>query len=260
MKWYRIWAVAWRYLIQFPQDINQWTSMFFWPLLDIALFGFVGVWMHDSSTQSDFHTLLAGVALWQFLIRINFDISLSLLEETWAHNTVNLFASPLSVYEWLGGVILKGSILGGVTFITNIAFVWFVYGYNMFTMGSFLAYTTLQLFISGLVLGMFGSAMVFYWGPRVQAIVFTLGFITSPISGAFYPVSVLPEWIRHCAYTIPFSHIFEGLYLFLQDNTWPIHHVVYACVLNGVYASAALATFVYAHRAAKRYGLERLAE
>lgn len=260
MKWNRIWAVTLRHLVQLPQDINQWTSMLFWPILDIMLFGFVGIWLHDNANQAEFHALLAGVTLWQFLTRINFDISLSLLEEAWAHNTVNLFASPMSIYEWLFGVIVKGIILGTVTFLANAAFVWLAYGYNLFSIGIFLGYTTLQLFLSGLFLGLLGAALLFRWGPRIQTFVFILGFITSPIGGAFYPVYVLPFWLQKIAYAMPIVYIFEGLYAFLQNNAWPLTHVIWGILLNILYIGAALALFTYSYRVSKQYGLERLTD
>ncbi len=260
MKRNRIWAVVWRHLVQLPQDVNQWTSMLFWPILDIALFGFVGLWLHEGTAQAGFHALLAGVTLWQFLTRINFDISLSLLEEAWAHNTINLFASPLSIYEWLCGVIMKGIILGAVTFFANAAFVWLAYGYNVFSIGLFLGYTTLQLFLSGLMLGLFGAALLLRWGPRIQTFVFIIGFIASPIAGAFYPVYVLPDWLENIAYTTPLAHIFEGLYAYIQSGVWPVSQMIYATLLNGIYIAVALAAFLYAYTVAKDYGLERLAD
>jgi len=226
MRWRRIWAIVVRHLVQLPHDFNQWTSITFWPMLDILLFGCVGVWFDHSAHPAECAALRAGVTLWQFITRINFDISLSLLEEAWVHNAVNVFATPLNISEWAIGVIMKGIILGLLTLWVNGTFVWLVFGYNMLYIGWYLLYTIVQLFLSGVARGLFGAALLLRWGPRIQTIMFMLGFIALPISGAFYPVAILPSWLQSIAYIFPFAYIFEGLYFFLYHSVWYISYIV----------------------------------
>ena len=260
MKWHRIWAVVLRYLIKLPQDFNEWSSMFFWPVLDIALFGFVGVWLHGNASHTETATLLAGVTLWQLVVRANFDIALSLLEEVWTHNTVNLFATPLHIMEWASAVITRGFVLGIFTTGVNALFVWATYGYNLFAIGPFLLYTWTQLFISGVGLGLIGAALLLRWGPQVQTLIYMLGFIAAPISGAFYPVYVLPSWLQTVAYTLPLTYTFEGLYQYLEDGTWSSSAMLHTTILNGILITAALIIFHRCYNISKQYGLARLAE
>ena len=52
--------------------------------------------------------LLTGVVFWQVVWRANYEISVNLLEEFWNQNMVNLFATPLTVWEWSVGLVFLG--------------------------------------------------------------------------------------------------------------------------------------------------------
>jgi len=249
-----------RHLKQLPQDFNQWTSIIFWPILDIALFGFVGVWFHQYARHEELAALIAGVTLWQVVARVNFDVSISLLEEAWSHNALNLFATPLSITEWLLGVVCKGLILGSVTLLVNIGFVWLTFGFNLLSIGVFFFYTIAQLIISGLGLGLIGAGLLFQWGPQIQTLIFIIGFIACPVSGAFYPVSILPTWLEQIAYALPFAYIFEGLFTYIQEGMWHTPHMLYATALNVLLIAIALMYFYYGYNVAKQHGIANLAD
>jgi ABC-2 type transport system permease protein len=80
-------------------------------------------------------------------------------------------------------------------------------------------------------------------------------FAIAPVSGIYYPISVLPEWLLPVAWLLPSSHVFEGMRAlmfkgeFRLDLLWP------AVLLNLAYLSLGIAVFLRAFHSARRRGL-----
>ena len=200
MKWHRIWAMVVRHLRQLPSDFNKLSSIVYWPFLDIVIFGFVGSWV-DSFTMLDTTKLIliTNVVLWQIVVRADFGVSLNLLEEIWAHNISNLFSTPLTIWEWICATFIEGIImLLGITAFCGIV-VYLLYGYNIISLGFWLVPIIFLMFLSGLSIGFFTSSLLIYWGARIQTLAWMIGWIFAPVSGAYHPITVLPECLQTVA-------------------------------------------------------------
>jgi len=58
-------------------------------------------------------TLLGGVLLWDFCTRIMQGVSTAFLEDVWSRNFLNLFASPLSISEYIAGLVITSVMTSG---------------------------------------------------------------------------------------------------------------------------------------------------
>ena len=47
--------------------------------------------------------LLGAVLLWDFFTRVMQGVTMAFFEDVWSRNFLNIFASPLSIPEYLGG-------------------------------------------------------------------------------------------------------------------------------------------------------------
>jgi len=248
-----------RHLVQLPQDVNQWTSIIFWPLLNITLFGMTGSWLHGSS-QAALFALVSGVSLWQLVIRTNFGISLGFLQEILSQNVTNLFSSPLTIAEWMCAMVFNGIILGSLTLAFCIAVVWLLFGFNMLALSPFIWYTSTQLFLAGTGVGFLGASLLMLWGTKVQTIIFMVGVAAAPLSGAFYPIPMLPHGLQYIAYALPFAHIFHGLYTYIQEGTWSIANIGYATMCNAALLGIAISCFIASFYASKNTGFKQTQE
>ena len=50
--------------------------------------------------------LLGAVLLWDFLTRVMQGVTMAFFEDVWSRNFLNLFATPLTVYEYLAGLVV----------------------------------------------------------------------------------------------------------------------------------------------------------
>ena len=137
MKWHIVSAIIWRHLYNFRRSLDKVADSFYWPAMDIFLWGFTSTFItrQAGTLPNIVIILLSGLILWMIVWRGQYEITVNLLEEMWNQNLANLFASPLRLREWLMGVFILGFIkmLVAVGFAALLAF--FAYKTNIFTLG-----------------------------------------------------------------------------------------------------------------------------
>ena len=134
MRLHRINAVIMRHLYLFPRTLERWAESIYWPVIDLVVWGLTSKWVETagSSVPQLALILLTGVVFWQVVWRANYEISVNLLEEFWNQNMVNLFATPLSVWEWSVGLVVLGLIKNVLTLAIGAGAVWVLYRLNIF--------------------------------------------------------------------------------------------------------------------------------
>lgn len=259
MKFHRIWAVVLRHLRLFTQ-INQIIWLFYWPLVDVILFGFTGVWFAQSepSNATVGILLITGVVLWQLVIRATFEPSIDLIEELWSLNMLNLFATPLLVREWVIAILILAAITGAIVTTYCMAAAWVFYHVNILGFGPHILTFICLLFYSGLWVGFFSAAIVIYFGARAQSVVFMTNWILAPFTGALYPVSILPGWAQKISHFLPMTYAFNGIHTLATQNRFAVDHAVWCAGISSVYLALSLLFFHWLFNLSKQKGFARL--
>ena len=79
----RIFAIFLRYFYTIS-GMHQFVDLFFWPLIDILLWGLTMAWIQQQQTMPHLPLLiLSAVILWQIVTRADCDISVNMLQEFW---------------------------------------------------------------------------------------------------------------------------------------------------------------------------------
>ena len=68
-----------------------------------------------------------------------------------------------------------------------------------------------MLFLTGIAMGVAAPALVLRLGPASEWLIWPIPMIVSPFAGVFYPIAVLPGWMRAIASILPPSYVFEGM-------------------------------------------------
>ena len=99
----RIGALLSRHLYLYKRSFARLLEIFYWPFLDLIVWGFITMYLAQQGNQlhGAVTFFLGALILWDVLFRAQQGIALSFLEEMWARNLMNLFASPLTVGEYL---------------------------------------------------------------------------------------------------------------------------------------------------------------
>jgi ABC-2 type transport system permease protein len=199
------------------------VPMVTWVAIDIVLWGFLTRYLNAvSGTGMDFvPTLLGGVLLWDFCTRIMQGVTTAFLEDVWARNFLNLFASPLSISEYITGLVITSVLTSTVGVIVMLLLATGVFHLQFFSMGLPVIAFLIVLFVFGITLGIFASAFVLRLGPASEWLVWPLPALLSPFAAVFYPLSVLPQWMQGVSRVLPPSYVFEGMRALLAGRPFP---------------------------------------
>lgn len=259
MSWGRIWAVFLRYFYFFAK-MDHLADLFFWPALDIFLWGMTSVWIQQAQTQIPHVALaiLSGLVFWQILWRSNYEVSVNLLQEFWNRNLVNLFATPLTLWEWIISLMIVGMFKVLVSLLFGAFLVWGLYALNIFSMGwAFLPFVV-SLTMSGWFLGFLSAGIMIYFGQRVQMLAWMTAYVFAPFSAVFYPLSALPLWAQWIGKLLPMTYIFEGMRKILYEGVFSKEMLLWSFGLNILFAAASITFFKFMFEKSRDKGLARL--
>ncbi len=155
--------------------------------------------------------LLGAVLLWDFLTRVMQGVTMAFFEDVWSRNFLNFFATPLRTSEYLTALILASIGTSFLSLIAMIAFAQFAFGLSFLTYGIALAPFLMVLFLTGIALGVAGTALVLRLGPASEWLIWPIPMIVAPFAGVFYPIAVLPGWMRAIAAILPPAYVFDGM-------------------------------------------------
>src|ERR1700691_5402490 len=169
-----------------------------WVAIDIVLWGFITRYLNtvSGSGVNFVPTLLGGVLLWDFCTRIMQGVSTAFLEDVWSRNFLNLFSSPLSISEYILGLVITSVLTSCVGLVAMVLLATGVFHLQFFSLGLPLAAFLMVLFVFGITLGIFGSAIVLRFGPASEWLLWALPALLSPFAAVFYPLAVLPALMQ----------------------------------------------------------------
>lgn len=259
MNMHRIWAVFLRYFYFFAK-MDHLTDLFFWPTLDIFLWGMTSVWIqqHDASMPTIALAILTGLVFWQILWRGNYEVSVNMLQEFWNRNMVNLFSTPLKLNEWISALMFVGLIKVFITISFGGLIVWLLYALNIFGMGWALLPFCASLLLSGWLIGFLSASVLVYFGQRVQMLAWMTAYVFAPFSAVFYPLSALPQWAQTIGKGLPMTYIFEGMRKVLQNGVFSWSDFGMSILLNLIYLVGTICLFWAMFEKSRAKGLSRL--
>ena len=255
----RVWAMVYRYTLDLIHRYDRLTDMFYWPFLDLVLWGLTGLFFIQSSNNP--HTLtimITGLIFWLVVWRAQYEITVNLLTEIWDKNIVNIFVSPLTLWEWIISLMICGltrTILS-VTFSGVAAFL--LYQYNIFVYGLWLIPIVLSLMLTGWAAGFLVSGLLIKYGVKLQTLAWTGVAMLAPFTAPYFPVSILPDWAQKISIFIPATYIFEGMRNLLQSGNFPLDKLIMSFSLNIFYLIISISVFIFMFNKSRGAGLGRL--
>jgi ABC-2 type transport system permease protein len=213
MSMRRAFAIYLRQLYLIKSNPTRLASIFVWLLVDILLWGFISRYLGTlgQATFSFVTVILGAIVLWEFLTRIQHGIMTCFLEDIWSQNFINVFASPLTIVEYLCGMMFQSLTTGLAGFSMAVVLAGVVFGYNMLKVGLLLIPFMGVLFVFGIAMGIVVSAMIFRLGPSAEWLAWPIPMVLSVFAGVYYPISTLPRAMQMISRAVPPSYVFESM-------------------------------------------------
>ena len=253
----RIAAIVLRHFYLLRGSPARVLPLFAWVVIDIVLWGFISKYL-NTVAGSGFNfipSLLGAVLLWDFLVRVMMGVTTAFFEDVWSRNFLNIFATPLETSEYVSGLVLSSVATSAVGLAVMLAFASVGFGLSFLGYGVMLAPFLMVLFLSGIALGIFGSAVVLRFGPAAEWFIWPIPALLSPFAGVFYPLSTLPGWMRFLSNLLPPSYVFEGVRKVVAGEPVAATALLFGGGLAVVYLLLACWFFTRIYRYAVRTGL-----
>jgi len=233
------------------------VPLFAWVAVDIVLWGFITRYLNTvASPGFDFVPVLLGAVLfWDFCTRVMQGVTMAFFEDVWSRNFLNLFSTPLSIPEYVAGLVLSSIVTSSIGLAVMVALATAVFGLSFLSWGLLAIPFLLVLFLFGIALGVLGSAVVLRFGPAAEWFIWPIPALISPFAGVFYPLATLPTWMRAVARLLPPSYVFEGMRAVVEGRAAPAGDLLWGGCLAAAYVVLAGWTFARVHRHAVRTGL-----
>jgi ABC-2 type transport system permease protein len=252
----RVATMVLRYFYLLRGSLPRIIELAYWPTMQMMIWGFLTQFLYQ---QSEWFlraggVLIAAVLLWDIMFRSNIGIAVSFLEEMFSRNLGQLFASPLRPYEWAISLLVIATLRTVIGVLPAALLAIPLYHFSIFELGLPLIAFFFNLLLFGSAVGLAVSGLVLRYGLGAESLAWAVIFAVAPISGIYYPISVLPDWLQPIAYSLPSTHVFEGMRAVLIDGVFRVDRFLWSVGLNAVYVALGLCAFLFAFRMARNRG------
>jgi ABC-2 type transport system permease protein len=250
-------AIVLRHLYLVTGSPARVLPLFSWVAIDMVLWGFITKYLNSvSSAGFDFVPVFLGaVLLWDFFTRVMHGVTMAFMEDVWSRNFLNIFATPLSISEYVSGLVLSSVATSSVGLVVMLVLATTIFGLSFLSYGPALIPFLLVLFLFGIALGILGAAIVLRFGPASEWFIWPVPALISPFAGVFYPISTLPQWMQYICWALPPAYIFENVRAVVAGRPASLPELVAATGLAIVDVILACWIFVGVYRHSVRTGL-----
>jgi len=257
MSWRRIAAVILRQFYLMKGSLSRMLPLFAWVAIDMVLWGFITRYLNSISASgiNFVPTFLGAVLLWDFFTRVMQGVTMTFFEDVWTRNFLNIFSTPLSVSEYVTGLVACSVASSAIGLAVMLALATLVFGLSFLTYGVMLIPFLAVLLLFGIALGITACAMVLRLGPAAEWFVWPIPAVLAPFAGVFYPLSTLPRWMRGVGRLLPPSYVFDGMRTIVSGGHASVARLLWGGSLAVLYILVASALFKRVHRQSMQSGL-----
>ena len=253
----RLAAIPLRQFYLYRGSAARVVPLFAWVTVDMVLWGFMTKFLGGLS-QTNYRfvpALLGAVLFWDFMTRVMQGVTTAFFEDVWSRNFLNVFASPITVPEYIGGLLVSsvGTSLVGLVVMVIVAGL--AFGLRFASYGVMLIPFIAVLFLFGMALGVAAIAIVLRLGPAAEWFVWPIPAILSPFAAVYYPLATLPVPLQWMARLLPPSYVFEGMRGIVNGRSFSAESLAIAFALSVVYILIAYWFFAWVFHYAVETGL-----
>jgi ABC-2 type transport system permease protein len=241
----RMAALVRRYTYLLRSSGIRLIELIYWPFLQMLTWGFLQKYLAGTTNPyaQAAGVLIGSVLLWDILFRSKIGFSTTFIEEMWSRNLGNLLTSPLHPSELVAALSLWSVIRLCVSMVPVAIAAYFIFGFNLLSLGLPLAAFFCVLVLTSWSLGLISAGVILRYGLGAEELAWSLAFLLLPLCCVYYPVSALPGWLQTVALALPPTHVFEGMRSILLHHTFDATELWWAMALNAIYLLVGYATF-----------------
>jgi ABC-2 type transport system permease protein len=261
-------ALAWAFI---ERQTNLWKRYWAWELVwlvygvvNTLAVTFIASQVGESgiASQAEVNSLvlflLIGTLVWAFLSAVLDDISLVISWERWEGTIEHTLMAPVERWLHLTGMVLFGVIHAMVR--TSIIFLIALPFFDISLSGADWGAAAAVLLVGSVSvagLAIFAGILPMLYPERGQQMSMMIQAFVLLVSGVYYTVEVLPQWLQWAAYISPATYILDGIRgaIIHGQGFADLWDELLALVIFGVVlVPGGMVTFAWCERWAKKTG------
>ncbi len=212
----------------------------------------------DQDSDALILSLMIGATFWNYLSVVFSIIGEQISWERWEGTLEYTMMAPVRRVSQLFGATIF-AILWGLIHTTVVLIVLVLFFGIDLSNANFLTAGVLMLVgsLSIIGIGMMAAALPLLWVERGDQMVFVINSLLLLVSGVYYSVTILPQWMQTIAAFSPATYILDGVRKALIEGapiTSLLGHVAILAVMAAVFIPLGIWVFGWAERYAKRTG------
>lgn len=233
----RIFAIFLEHFLRLIHEFTEIVETFYWAIMDVVIWGFMTAYISKLGGGGELVVsfMLGGLILWTVTWRTQQDISLSMMRDIWNKNLISLFSTPLTVWEFMTGSIILGTVkiffTVGLASLVALLF----YKFNIYALGIYFIPFIFNLIVFGWNVALFVNSLIIRFGTKIENFAWGFIILLQPLAAVYYPVSSLPGFLQVVSNLVPASHVFEGMRQVYTQGTVSNEHLLMATLLNLTY-------------------------
>ena len=249
----RTWAFAYRNVIMARRNVFFVFELTFWPGVAMLSHGLLTRFLHLDARMTAF--ILVGTVALSAVQVCQLDVAYAVLFDIWSKSMKHQFLTPIGIRHMAVGSWLVGVARGVVVFALMALIGSWAFGFDFIGGGP----GPLALFLLGCFLtALFGSCVVavgLLFGTRAETSAWAAVNFVVMLSGIYYPVSVLPDWVQLISAAVPLTYFLDA---FRQGYGFEAHYAhawLWGFGLTGLYVVLAHWGLAAAITRSRRTGL-----
>src|ERR1017187_2886298 len=148
----RIAAIVLRQFYLMRGSLSRVLPLFAWVAIDMVLWVFITRYLNSVTTSgiNFVPTFLGAVLLWDFFTRVMQGVTMTFFEDVWTRNFLNIFSTPLSISEYVTGLVACSVASSAIGLIVMLALATLVFGLSFLTYGVMLIPFLMVLLLFGI--------------------------------------------------------------------------------------------------------------
>jgi ABC-2 type transport system permease protein len=209
-EWVRLTAFAYRNLIMARRNVFFLFELTFWPGVAMLSHGLLTRFLDLTPRMTAF--ILVGTIALSAVQVCQLDVAYAVLFDIWSKSMKHQFLTPVRIHHLALGSWLVGVGRGVVVWILMAAIGSRAFGFDFIGAGPLrVALFLLGCFLTALVIGLLVCALVLLFGSRAETSAWAAVNFFVMLSGIYYPISVLPDWVRTISAAIPLTYFLDGI-------------------------------------------------
>ncbi len=199
-----------------------------------------------------------GTVVWAYLRAVFANVGEMVAWERWEGTIEYTMMAPISRLAHMLGVSLFSIIYGLArsALLLGVLALFFSVDLSNANLGG-AAIVLLVGSVSFLGFGIMASVLPLLFPERGEEMTFVISSILLLVSGVYYPISVLPDWMEPLATISPATYVLEGMRAALLEGTPTLHlgpSILPIIILGTLTLPIGIAIFGWGERYAKRTG------